>query len=213
MAIKKSYYKPVSSNYALELRFKALRDESPDVREAAKQELIDRNTALAREANRRLTVLEKSEHYKKRWAARHAYAYIEEVSGEGATRFTTDPRLLEDIVDYQINIQRMSRFLRSTSSTIKGNRIIDQKILDAFRAKNVDISKEMEYEFLDFISSDSWEELKKSHVASTVLINDMVRISTKDEVELDDFFREMKKVADNAETYDIALKELGIPII
>lgn len=208
MSIKKSYYKPIKPSYAIELRFKAQRGD----REAM-QELIDRNTALAREANRRLTTLEKSATYGNRWAARHAQAHIEEYGGPFATRYTTDKSLLTDPVDYQLNIQSMSKFLTSKSSTIRGNRDIDNKILNAFRDKGINITKNMEQEFLDFISSDEWEDLKKYQVSSGVLVADMIRISDTPHVTLEQFFTEMEKVANNAETYDIALENLGIPFI
>ena len=208
MPIKKSYYKPVSSNYAIELRFKAQRGDK-----SAMQELIERNAALAREANRRLTLLEKSREFSNRWAARHAQAHIEEYGGPFATRYTTDKSILTDAVDYQLNIQSMSRFLKSKSSTIRGNREIDKNILNAFRDKGIHISKDMESEFLDFISSDEWEDLKKFNVPSGVLVSDMVRISDTPHVTLERFFEEMKKVADNSQTYDVALDNLGVPFI
>ena len=208
MAIKKSYYKPVRPNYAIELRFKAQRGD-----ESAMQELIERNAALAREANRRLTLLEKSDRFGNRWASRYAQQHIEEVGGPFATRYTTDKKLLVDPVDYQLNIQSMSKFLESKSSTIRGNREIDKNILNAFRNKGINISKDMEYEFIDFISSDEWEDLKKFNVPSGVLVSDMVRISDTPHVTLERFFEEMKKVADNSQTYDVALDNLGIPFI
>lgn len=199
------YTQPITAQQALTLRAKAkLGDES------ALQELIDRNKALAKRANSALARLEKSGFT--RYAYDRAISYTE--SEFGMRRFTTSREKLPWIEDLQINIQEMSTFLSSKSSTISGNKAIDKSIVDAFRMKGVNIPKGQENEFLDLIASDDFETLKKAYVDSGTIIMDMVRLTNDSDykVSISDIQKAFSKVVDNEATYDVALEELGYKI-
>ena len=218
MAKKKDYSKPVSSVYARNLRSKAIVGKTEEMRRAAYNELVERNKALAVIANRRLTNLEKAGF--ERWAYDRAITHIESVDGKGATRFN---KSLTDIVDLQLNIQEMSKFLDSRTSTVAGNRAIDKEIIDAFRDKTLELDdgsiqflkiKKVDIKaFTDILKSDAWEELKKHYVSSDVLIDDMVKISnlTENKVTWEQVLAEYKKVTSGDITYDVALENLGVP--
>lgn len=211
MAKKKDYSKPVGPMYARNLRSKAkLGDEE------AYEELVARNRELVTKSNRRLTNLEKAG-FGNRWAYNRAIAHIESIDGKGAKRFNKN---LTNIVDLQMNIMEMSKFLKAKSSTVAGNRAIDKEIVSAFREKSIIVNgkpvhmkiknKDIDA-FIDIIKSDAWEELKKIQVSSRELVDDMVRLSQDNKVDWARILEEYKKVADNEITYDIALEHLGDP--
>lgn len=217
MARKKDYSKPIGPVYARNLRSKALVGDSVEMRENAYNELIARNKALAAIANRRLTNLEKAGFT--RWAYNRAMTHIQSIDGEGAKRFNKN---LTGVVDLQLNIMEMSKFINSSSSTVAGNRAIDKDIISAFRDKGLDVDGQTKYikirnadidAFIDIIKSDAWEELKKCHVASGQLIDDMVRLSnlTENKVSWKQVLDEYEKVASGEITYDVAMENLGVP--
>ena len=197
------YNKPVSAQYVRTLRAKAKLGDA-----SAYDELVKRNKALARKANSALSKLEKSGFT--RYAYDRAVSYTQ--SEYGMSRFTTSKNKLKDAADLQINIQEMSKFLTSKSSTTEGNIEIDRSIVNAFRNKGVVIPKGMENDFLDFIASDDFEQLKKCHVDSGVAIMDMVRLTGEYGVDIQDVIKAFKKVVDGTEYYNKALDELGYKI-
>lgn len=206
MAKKKiPYSQPVTAKYALTLRAKAKLGDNE-----ALEELVERNKALAKRANSALRRLEKAGFT--RYAYDRAISYTE--SEFGMNRFTTSRQKLPWIEDLQINIQEMSTFLSSKSSTISGNKAIDKSIVDAFRAKGVNIPKGQENEFIDLIASDDFETLKKTYVDSGTIIMDMVRLTNDSDykVSISDIQSAFSKVVDNQLTYDVALEELGYKI-
>lgn len=197
----KDYSKPVGPMTARNLRSKAMLGDKQ-----AYNELVARNKELATKANRRMTNLEKAGF--NRWAYNRAISHIESIDGRGARRFN---RNLTDIVDLQMNIMEMSKFLNAKSSTVAGNRDIDKEIVNAFRDKNIRIQNVDIAAFIDIIKSDAWEDLKKYQVSSGVLIEDMVRLSQENKVSWERVLEEYQKVANNEITYDIALENLGVP--
>ena len=199
------YSQPVTAKYALTLRAKAKLGDRD-----ALEELVERNKALAKRANSALSRLEKAGFT--RYAYDRAISYTE--SEFGMNRFTASRNKLPWIEDLQINIQEMSTFLSSKSSTISGNKAIDKSIVDAFRAKGVNIPKGQENEFIDLIASDDFETLKKTYVDSGTIIMDMVRLTNDSDykVSISDIQNAFSKVVDNQLTYDVALEELGYKI-
>lgn len=203
MPKKIPYNQPITAQQALTLRAKAyLGDES------AYKELLERNKALVKRANSALSRLEKAGIT--RWSYDRAISYTE--SEFGMRRFTTSKNKLPEIVDLQINIQEMSKFLASKSSTIKGNKAIDLKIINAFREKGINIPKGEEAEFLDLISSDDFETLKKSYVDSGTIIAEMIDLTNDYKVSISDISSAFSKVVKGDVTYDVALEELGYKI-
>lgn len=199
------YSQPVTAKYALTLRAKAKLGDKD-----ALEELVERNKALAKRANSALARLEKAGFT--RYAYDRAISYTE--SEFGMNRFTASRQKLPWIEDLQINIQEMSTFLSSKSSTISGNKAIDKSIVDAFKEKGVNIPKGQENEFIDLISSDDFETLKKTYVDSGTIIMDMVRLTNDSDykVSISDIQNAFSKVVDNQLTYDVALEELGYKI-
>lgn len=203
MPKKIPYNQPITAQQALTLRAKAyLGDES------AYKELVERNKALVKRANSALARLEKAGIT--RWSYDRAISYTE--SEFGMRRFTVSKNKLPEIVDLQINIQEMSKFLASKSSTIRGNKAIDLKIINAFRDKGINIPKSEEAEFLDLISSDDFETLKKSYVDSGTIIAEMIDLTNDYKVSISDISSAFSKVVKGDVTYDVALEELGYKI-
>ena len=197
------YNQPISAQQALTLRAKAYLGD-----EAAYKELVERNRALAKRANSALSRLEKAGIT--RWSYDRAVSYTE--SEFGMKRFTVSKQKLPEIVDLQINIQELSKFLSSKSSTIKGNKAIDKSIIDAFRDKGIKINKNEEAAFLDLISSDDFETLKKSYVDSGTIIAEMIDLTNDYKVSMSDIASAFSKVVNGDVTYDVALEELGYKI-
>lgn len=203
MPKKIPYNQPITAQQALTLRAKAyLGDES------AYKELVERNKALVKRANSALSRLEKAGIT--RWAYDRAVSYTE--SEFGMKRFTASKSKLPEIVDLQINIQEMSKFLSSKSSTIRGNKAIDLKIINAFRDKGIKIPKNEEAEFFDLISSDDFETLKKSYVDSGTIIAELVDLTNDYKVSISAISSAFSKVVKGDVTYDVALEELGYKI-
>ena len=199
------YSQPISAQYALTLRAKAKLGDH-----GALDELVGRNKALAKRANTALSRLEKAGFT--RYAYDRAISYTE--SEFGMNRFTTSSEKLPWIEDLQINIQEMSKFLSSKSATVSGNRQIDKSIVDAFRAKGVNIPHGQENEFIDLIASDDFETLKKTYVDSGTIIMDMIKLTNDSDykVSISDIQNAFADVVNNSKTYDIALEELGYKI-
>lgn len=199
------YNQPITAQHALTLRAKAKLGDSN-----ALNELIERNKALAKRANNALSRLEKAGFT--RYSYDRAISYTE--SEYGMRRFSTSRQKLPWIEDLQINIQEMSKFLLSKSSTISGNKAIDKSIIQAFKNKGVNIPKGQENEFIDLIASDDFETLKKTYVDSGTIIMDMVRLTNDADykVSIADIQKAFSKVVNNSATYDIALEELGYKI-
>lgn len=197
------YNQPISAQQALTLRAKAYLGD-----EAAYNELVERNRALVKRANSALSRLEKAGIT--RWSYDRAISYTE--SEFGMKRFTASKQKLPEIVDLQINIQEMSKFLSSKSSTIKGNKAIDKSIIEAFKDKGIKINKNEEAAFLDLISSDDFETLKKSYVDSGTIIAEMIDLTNDYKVSISDIATAFSKVVNGDVTYDVALEELGYKI-
>lgn len=203
MATKIPYNQPISAQQALTLRAKAYLGDKD-----AYNELVERNKALVKRANSALSRLEKAGIT--RWSYDRAISYTE--SEFGMNRFTASKSKLPEIVDLQINIQELSKFLSSKSSTIRGNKAIDLKILNAFREKGIKIPKNEEVEFLDLISSDDFETLKKSYVDSGTIMAELVDLTNDYKVSISDISSAFSKVVKGDVTYDVALEELGYKI-
>lgn len=200
------YNKPIPSAYALELRG-AVKFGDEETSERAMQELIDRNRALTKVANNALARLEKAGF--ERWAYDRAVTYTE--SEYGMKRFTTSREKLPEAVDLQVNIQELSKFLSSKSSTVRGNKAIDLSIINAFRDMDINIPKKYEKDFIDLISSDEWEQLKQTTVPSGVAIDDMSRLTSSgynvNIRDLKNVFERMVSGKDSI-TYDVGIEVL-----
>ena len=203
MSKKIPYSQPITAQYARTLRSKAYLGDKD-----AYNELVARNSALAKRANSALRRLEKDGIT--RWSYDRAISYTE--SEYGMKRFTTSRTKLPDIADLQINIQEMSKFLASKSSTVSGNKAIDLSVIDAFRAKGINIPKNEESEFLDLIASDDFETLKKSYVDSGTIMMELVDLTNDYKVSISDIASAFSKVVKGELTYDVALEELGYKI-
>ena len=200
MARQKDYSKAITTRYALDLRARAISGDK-----AAYEEMVERNKALAKKANRRLSALEKAGFT--RYAYDRAISYTE--SEYGMKRFTTDLNKLKDIPDLQINLQEMSKFIDSKASTVSGNKRIDLNIVNSFRDKGITIPKGSENEFIDLIKSDEFQTLKKTYVDSDVLVSDLVDLTDNYGVSISDIAEAFDKIVHEDVTYDVALEELG----
>ena len=208
---KIAYSKTVTAQYARTLRAKAIMGDS-----SALLELEKRNKALARIANNRLSKLEKAGFT--RYAYDRAITYTD--TEFGMSRFTASKAKLEYdtkdlksyIVNLQINIQEMSKFIDNKSSTVEGNVAIDNSIVNAFRKKGMVIPEGMENEFLDLIASDEFQTLKKCYVDSGVAVVDMVRLTSEYGVSIKDIEVAFAKVVDGVRKYNTALNELGYKV-
>lgn len=199
------YNKPIPSEYARELR-SVVKLGTPEDSKAALEEMLARNKALVKRANNALSRLEKAGF--KRYAYDRAVSYTE--SEFGMSRFTASKSKLTDVVDLQFNLQELSNFLSSKSSTVSGNKMIDRKIVDAFRDYGMDIPKGSEKAFIDLIKSDEFETLKTSYVDSRVLISDMVDLIDNYGVSIEKLSAAFEKLVNSEdETYDVMLEELG----
>lgn len=168
------------------------------------------NKQLTKAANQALTRLEKAGF--KRYAYTRATSYTETVTG--GKRFTTSKQYLEDVGDLVENIRYARKFLNSKSHTVRGNKIIDKEILDAFRAKGMKIPDNKADEFFDFLNSDEWETLKRDFVGSEQIVENMIEASNIEGQNLEDIFAELMNLVDNKDdtTYDIALEKLGVKL-
>jgi len=192
-----------------EVRTLVTRAKSGD--EKALNELFTYNKRIAKQANTRLSRLEKTDF--------DYYAYDRATSFTkqeyNNARFSMDKKKLSDIDDLHEQILEVQTFLESPTSTVSGQ----QKIFDArikfFREKRkIDIPEGKEREFIDYIRSDAFSAMKFSYVSSDQIINDFAELFKK-EVSIKDIEKEFAKVLltnEDAITYDVALENLGIEL-
>ena len=202
---KTPYNQPLSTTQINMLFQKAKHGDS-----SAIAELHGRNSAITKRANAALSRLEKTGF--KRWAYTRATSFTE--SEYGTKRFTTAKSKLEDVADVADNLRHASKFLKYKTATVSGQRLVDKEILQAFRDKGITIDKSQEEAFLDFISSDDFEMLKKFHRDSGDFIVDMIEMTTQQNLTVDfnDFANTISKVINNSLSYDKALEDYGVKI-
>lgn len=167
------------------------------------------NRQLTKAANQALSRLEKAGF--NRYAYTHATSYTETITG--GKRFTTSKQYLRDVGDLVDNIREARKFLTSKSHTVRGNKSIDNEVLDSFRQKGMNIPDSEKDAFFDFLNSDEWETLKRDFVGSEQVVENIIEASNVEGQNLKDVFAELMRVVhDKDQTYDIALEKLGVKL-
>lgn len=175
---------------------------------SALRQLRQINRQLARRANTRLRRLEQEnlDYY----AYDRAQAFINEKTNNN--RFTTSSRILEEPSDYRTQILELVTFLESESSTVRGQRAIQNRRVESFRENGVNIPAGAEQMFNDFLSTGLFDELK-DYVDSDQVAYDFGRIVENKDISFQRIDEEFTKVLEGQITYDIALENLGVPIL
>lgn len=183
--------------------------QAKDGDEQAERQLRVYNRRISSQANTRLSRLEKAD--------LDYYAYDRATSFTkqeyNSSRFSTDKAKLSNLDDLYAQIVEVETFLKAPTSTVSGQKSIIDARISYFREQGVNIPKGSEREFIDFIASETFQELKENYVASDQLIDDFGQLFEKG-VSLESVEREFSKVlsANDPITYDVALENLGIEL-
>lgn len=120
---------------------------------------------IAKTANSRLSALEKSD--RAFWAYDMATLFTNRAYGKN--RFKYSPAKMSD-KGLETATKEIERFLSSASSTVRGSKAIDKKIVNTFREKH-DFSISDEREFFNFLSSEEYKNLVGKNISSEFLID------------------------------------------
>lgn len=142
------------------LRQLSSKADSGDVQ--AQTELRTYNTYLTRQANRRMTLLEKKDF--DYYAYDRAISYVQaEGTYEGISsynRFQTDINIIGDYDNMAIQIQELQRFLQSKSSTISGQREIIRDRIRTFKDRyGIDIDPSTAKDFFRYLGTEEVNEI------------------------------------------------------
>lgn len=141
---------------------------------------------LARKANDRLRALEKAD--RDFWAYDKATLFTQRAYG--TKRFKTSDRGMTE-EGRKRAIEEIQNFLKSKSSTVRGSREIDKKIIKKFRTKKHGFTISNEREFFNFLSSENYRNLVNKNISSEMLI-DFYDRATEDGVAYSDIEEALK---------------------
>lgn len=140
-------------------------------------ELLKVHKQLAKRTNQRLLRLERSassvtgESFASYGAADKAKEYL---TNQGRNRFRENiSSTLKNIDEAQQryealkDIKAMQDFLTSKSSTVKGQKEIEQKRIETFEEQGIESASNKE--FYDFLNSETFKELTKSFDSNTIV--------------------------------------------
>ena len=126
------------------------------------KELNTIRRTLAKRANQRLVRLERAyssitgESYATYGAIDYAREYLQKI---GRNRFSEKKDYTDDFNLLRIEILQLQKFLSSKSSTVLGQREIEQKRIKSFESKGIRFSGNKE--FYDFLNSKDYSDLTK----------------------------------------------------
>ena len=127
------------------------------IKKMSEQEKIYASQKMATLSNRRIKELDNNNvHY---GAVKQALAY-NNATGRKNNTFYRGAKF-NSIKDLNIHIQNEISFLNAKTSTMEGIINANEKRLDKFREKGVNIPKGQEKEFFDFLSSNQFKALSK----------------------------------------------------
>lgn len=159
---------------------------------------------IAQASNKKLKDLEKNNISQYAYGLADAYNKAE---GRKDNRFYRGIKFDTD-QDLQKHLDNMIHFYNAKTSTPQGYQESIQTRLDAFREKGVQIPKDREYEFFQFLASNEFKKLgsrvASSQVASTF---NEAREEGKDVEEINEAFKEF---LDTDMTFDQVQERLGV---
>lgn len=142
---------------------------------------------IAQASNKKLTDLEKNN------ITQYAYGLADtynKAEGRDTNRFYRGIKFDND-EDLRKHLENMSHFFNAKTSTPKGYQESVQTRLDAFRDKGVDIPKDREYEFFQFLASNEFKKMGARADSNQVVqaFNEARNIG-KDVEEINNLFKE-----------------------
>lgn len=127
---------------------------------------------MARRANQRLRSLEKAD--RAFWAYDKATLYTQRAYGK--SRFPTTPGKMTD-KGLVRSLEELQVFLNSQTSTVRGSRQVDKRIVDTFSRRGIKI--ENKKEFFNFLDSSQFRSLSNKKIDSDRLIEFYTRSKEK----------------------------------
>lgn len=143
---------------------------------------------MSRRANSRLRSLERAD--RAFWAYDKATLYTQRAYGKN--RFPTSPGKMSDKGLIRV-LEEAQAFLNSQTSTVRGSKAVDKKIVDTFERKGIKISDKKE--FFNFLDSSQFRSLSNKKIDSDRLIEFYTRSKEKGDSnqEIEDLLEEFRQ--------------------
>lgn len=162
---------------------------------------------IAKTANSRLSALEKAG--RAFWAYDMATLFTSRAYGK--KRFRYSPAKMTD-KSLARATKEIERFLYAESSTVRGSKAIDKKIISTFREKH-DFAISNEREFFNFLSSEDYKNLVGKNISSEFLI-DFYDRSTEEGKTIDEILEALDKFKRNEITgVEDLFNEFGLSVL
>lgn len=173
------------------------------------KELGDLNNKLAKRANERMRDIERRD-----MGSTAAYQRAQYYLGEQGRDKFSQSRKLDPDAAYE-NIIQVNNYLRAQTSTAAGEMQRREKIVDSLIENNyIDISEDSELSndefkkrFLDFLSSDAWEDIRKHNKGGTNILVSEASEAIQNGVKIGDLTRAFKDYQRGADTDYIEMWE------
>ena len=154
-----------------------------------RSELEQIRRKLSKRANQRLRELEK--------AGRAYYAYDSAINftqrTRGRKRFNESSKSDKSDMSLKEEIDTVIHFLNSKTSTLRGHKEVDKRIIQTFRNKGLTISDPQS--FLDFLSSSTFQKISNNGIPSSFL-QDFFDRAKEEEVSGEEIKESLKEFED-----------------
>lgn len=137
---------------------------------SSSDELNNIRRTLAKRANQRLVRLERAysyitgESYASYGAASYAYDYLR---SKGRNRFSESRTYTNDFNVLRREILELQRFLGAVTSTVAGQRAVEQRRVHTFEEKGIKFAGNKE--FYDFLNSKLFDDLSKTFDSNKIV--------------------------------------------
>lgn len=160
---------------------------------------------ISRAANTRLLRLEKSGWSDVAQAYQRATWFTNKMVG--TNRFSTAKSMDIDLmVDQYAEVRA---FMSKESSTVKGNKIAQKRLIDALEKYDINIPKKQQREFYKFVNSDTVQDaidyIGEYDVVMDAIANNINKIGSN----FEDLYRQFNEFLDGKDHFDTFLTKLG----
>ena len=203
----------MKTKYDYKIRKGSYQDINPYMIETG-YELAKIRRTLAKRANQRLVRLERAtsfvtgESYASYGAASYAYDYLEKI---GKKRFNENLSYTDNFTTLRREILILQKFLNAPSSTVEGQRKIEEYRIKTFEKKKIKFASNKE--FYDFLNSADYGDITKQFDSDKIVeYYDLARKSMSDK-EVKDILSKAVEDMRNKENYSLKDLQKALKII
>jgi hypothetical protein len=160
---------------------------------------------IAQASNKKLADLEKNDI--KQYAYELAQHFNEKVEKRKTNRYYRGINFKND-EDLNTQLDEMIHFFNAKTSTVEGYKTSIETRLDAFRGKGLNIPKDREKEFFQFMASDEFKKMGKEYDSSQVA--NLVNEARNKGYDIEDLKTRFQTYLDKTITFDKIQEDFGI---